>query len=72
MKRLLKFLDFLYENDILTALAYIITLGWFAYAANIVISSDGNVLGKIFFFAWSIVLAFIWLIHKSSNDLDQH
>lgn len=68
MKKFFKFLDFLYDNDILTAIAYIVTLGWFAYAAAIVVGSDSSVFGKIFFFAWAIVLAFIWLIHKSNKE----
>jgi hypothetical protein len=67
MKKLCELLDFLWENEILTALAYLITLGWFAYATNIV-RSHGGTLGKIFFFVWAIVLAFIWLCHKSKNQ----
>jgi hypothetical protein len=66
MKKIFEFLDFLWENEILTALTYLITLGWFAYAANIV-RIYGGTLGKIFFFGWAIVLAFIWLIHKSNK-----
>lgn len=67
MKNFFKFLDFLWENEILTALAYLITLGWFAYAVGI-IRSHGSTLGRIFFFVWAIVLAFIWLIHKSNKN----
>lgn len=67
MKKIFEFFDFLWENKILTALAYLITLGWFAYATNIV-RTYGGTLGKIFFFVWAIVLAFIWLIHKSNKE----
>jgi hypothetical protein len=66
MKKLFKLLDFLWENEILDALKYIITLGWFACAASIV-RTYGGTLGKIFFFAWAIILAFNWLIHKSTK-----
>ena len=68
MKKIFKFLDFLYENEILAALTYLITLGWFAYAANIVRLYAGSIWGKIFFFGWAIVLAFIWLIRKSNKE----
>lgn len=67
MKKLFELIDFLWENKILTALAYIITLGWFWYAADIIRSHSGT-WGKIFFFSWSIVLAFIWLIYKSNKS----
>ena len=67
MKKFLKLLDFLWENEILTALAYLITFGWFAYAANI-IRIHGGTLGKIFFFVWAIILAFIWICHKSNKE----
>lgn len=67
MKKFFKFFDFLWENEILAALACLITLGWFAYATNIV-RTYGGALGKIFFFVWAIVLAFIWLIHKSNKE----
>ena len=67
MKKIFEFLDFIWENKILTALAYLITLGWFAYAANI-INNHGGTFGKIFFFVWAIVLAFIWLCYKSNKE----
>ena len=67
MKKLRKLLDFLWENDILKALAYLITLGWFAYAVNAVRVYDGGSVGKILFCAWAVVMGFIWLIHKSNN-----
>ena len=67
MKKLFEIIDFLWENEILTALSYIITLGWFAYATSLV-KNYGGTLGKIFFFAWAIVLAFIWLIYKSNKN----
>ena len=67
MKKFFKFLDFLWENEILSALTYLITLGWFVYATDI-IRSHGGTLGKIFFFVWAIVLAFIWLFHKSNKE----
>jgi hypothetical protein len=67
MKKFWDIIDFLWENEILTAFAYLATLGWFAYAAN-TIRIHGNTLGKILFFAWSIVLAFIWLCHKANKE----
>lgn len=66
MKKFFKALDFLWENGILTAIAYMITIGWFAYAVNI-IKTHGSMLGNTFFIAWALVLAFIWLCHKSSE-----
>jgi hypothetical protein len=66
MKKLFEFIDFLWENEILTALSYLITIGWFAYALG-VIMTHGSTLGKIFFSVWSIVLVFIWLIYKSNT-----
>lgn len=68
MKKFLQFLDFLWENEILTALAYLITFGWFWYVADVIINSDGILIGKIFFFVWAIVLAFIWLCYKCNNE----
>ncbi|MBE6628011.1 MAG: hypothetical protein E7629_03705 [Ruminococcaceae bacterium] len=67
MKKFFEFLDFLWDNEILSAIAYLITLGWFAYALGI-ISSHGSALGRIFFFVWAMVLVFIWMIHKSNKN----
>lgn len=64
MKKILKLLDFLWEKEALTYLAYLITMGWFAYAVNI-IKIHGSMLGNIFFIVWAMVLAVIWLGHKS-------
>ena len=66
MKKLLEFIDFLWESEILTALTYIITLGWYACAASIVMSHGGTI-GKIFFFVWAIILALIWLTKKATK-----
>lgn len=66
MKKIFELIDFLWENEILTASAYIITLGWFAYAAGVV-TIHGSILGKILFYGWAIVLAFVWLIYKSNK-----
>lgn len=66
MKKIIKLLNFLIENNIFTALACLITFGWVAYAINI-IKTHGSVLGNIFFVGWAIVLAFIWLCYKSSE-----
>lgn len=67
MKKFFEFIDFLWENEILTALSYLATLGWFAYAASLV-REHGGTWGKTLFFTWSIVLAFIWLVYKSNKD----
>lgn len=72
MKKFKKFLRelWLQRGELLTALAYVITFGWLAYVAEKVYTSDGGLLGKIFFTAWLLVLAFLFLVHKVNNDND--
>ena len=73
MKKLISFLKDLWEtsaDDILLVLGLLITLVWFMYIANIVREYDGSVIGKIFFYVWAILLAFIWLVHRSHNKED--
>jgi hypothetical protein len=73
MKKLISFFKDLWEtsaDDILLVLGFIITLGWFMYIANIVREYEGSIIGKIFFYVWSFVLAFLWLIHRGRNKED--
>lgn len=67
MKKLWKFIDFLYENDILTILAYIITLVWYGYIGHL-IYTHGGIVAKIFYVLWIMVLIFMWLVRKSKAE----
>lgn len=55
-------------DDILEILSWVFTGLWYCYIARIVFTSDSNIVGKIFFLIWSLVLAFIILVHKSSRN----
>lgn len=72
MKKIRKFFKELWldKDELLKALAYLITFGWFAYIVRMVYSSDGGILGKVFFTVWSLVLAILFLAYKSNNDRD--
>ena len=71
MKKFIAFLKELWASngdEILEFFATLITMGWFAYLVCIVKNSEGGIVGKIFFFVWSLVLAFIWIVHKSTKN----
>lgn len=72
MKKLRKFFKELWleRTEILKALAYVITFGWFTYVVDMVYSSDSGILGKVFFTVWSLVLAFLFLAYKVNNSSD--
>jgi hypothetical protein len=70
MKKLIKTLNNLNDEGVFTALTYIITLFWYGYLTVVVASSDSHILGKIFFFVWSLVLAFVFLAHKYGDKDD--
>lgn len=55
-------------DKVLEILAYFFTMWWFGYIAQIVYASDSSIFSKIFFTIWSLVLAFIFLVHKSTNS----
>jgi hypothetical protein len=63
-KSVIKALNRLYDEGVFTALTYIITFLWFGYLVNIVAKADSHIIGKIFFIVWSLVLAFLFVIHK--------
>lgn len=70
-KSIVKVLNKLYDEGIFTALTYIITFLWFGYLVTVVATADSNIIGKIFFIVWSIILAFIFVAHKfGGNDDD--
>jgi ABC-type multidrug transport system fused ATPase/permease subunit len=67
-KSVIKALNKLYDESVFTALIYIITFIWFGYLVNIVAKSDSHVIGIIFFIVWSLVLAFLFVVHKFGGD----
>ena len=67
-KSVIKALNKLYDEGVFTALTYIITFIWFGYLVNIVAKSDSHVIGIIFFIVWSLVLAFLFVVHKFGGD----
>ena len=71
MKKLIAFLKDLWEfhaAEVLEWVATFITMGWFVYLVDVVKQSDGGILGKAFFFVWSLVLAFIYVINRFTKD----
>lgn len=69
-KCLIKALNKLYDEGVFTALTYIITSLWFGYLVNVVATADSHIIGKIFFIIWSLVLAFLFVIHKCGGSGD--
>ena len=69
-KSVIKALNRLYDEGVFTALTYIITFLWFGYLVNVVATADSHIIGKIFFIVWSLVLAFIFVIHKFGGSDD--
>ena len=69
-KSIVKALNKLYDEGVFTALTYIITFLWFGYLVNVVATADTHIIGKIFFIVWSLVLAFIFVIHKFGGNND--
>lgn len=70
MRKIIKLLNKLYDEGVFTALTYIITFLWFGYLVNIVAKADSHIIGKIFFIVWSLVLAFLFVIHKFGGSDD--
>jgi predicted patatin/cPLA2 family phospholipase len=69
-KSVIKALNRLYDEGVFTALTYIITFLWFGYLVNVVATADSHIIGKIFFIVWSLVLAFLFVIHKFGGSDD--
>lgn len=69
-KSIIKALNRLYDEGVFTALTYIITFLWFGYLVNVVATADSHIIGKIFFIVWSLVLAFLFVIHKFGGSDD--
>lgn len=69
-KKLINALNKLHYEGVFTALTYIFTFLWFGYLVNVVATSDSHIIGKIFFIAWSLVLAFLFVIHKFGGSDD--
>lgn len=67
MKRFWKFVDFLYENEILTLFAYIITLVWYGYIGHLIFTY-GGIVAKIFYYLWIMVSIFMWLVRKCKEE----
>ena len=72
MKKLRRFFKELWVEryEILKALTYIISGVWYAYIVSVVSTSDSGIMGKIFFFVWSLVLVFLFAIYKSNTHND--
>lgn len=69
-KSIIKVLNRLSDEGVFTALTYIITFFWFGYLVSVVATADTHIIGKIFFVVWSLVLAFLFAIHKFGGSDD--